>query len=60
MAWWSTPSGMREAAISTLQQANLPMVLIDRKVADFACDVIALNNVEATQMMTDHLLQARL
>lgn len=49
--------GMREAAISTLQQANLPMVLIDRKVADFACDVIALNNVEATQMMTDHLLQ---
>lgn len=49
--------GMREAAISTLQQANLPMVLIDRKVADFACDVIGLNNVEATQMMTDHLLQ---
>ncbi|AVF36442.1 LacI family DNA-binding transcriptional regulator [Rahnella sikkimica] len=49
--------GMREAAISTLQQANLPMVLIDRKVANFACDVIGLNNVEATQMMTDHLLQ---
>jgi len=49
--------GMREAAISTLQQANLPMVLIDRKVANFACDVIGLNNIEATQMMTDHLLQ---
>jgi LacI family kdg operon repressor len=49
--------GMREAAISTLQQANLPMVLIDRKVANFACDVIGLNNVEATQMMTDHLVQ---
>jgi LacI family transcriptional regulator, kdg operon repressor len=49
--------GMREAAISTLQQANLPMVLIDRKVANFACDVIGLNNVEATQMMTGHLLE---
>jgi LacI family kdg operon repressor len=49
--------GMREAAISTLQQANLPMVLIDRKVANFACDVIGLKNVEATQMMTDHLVK---
>lgn len=49
--------GMREAAISTLQQARLPMVLIDRKVENFSCDVIGLNNAQATTEVTEHLLQ---
>ena len=39
--------GMREEALSTLQQSMLPMVLIDRKIPDFACDVVGLNNREA-------------
>jgi len=49
--------GMREAAISTLQQAQLPMVLIDRKVENFSCDVIGLNNAQATTEVTEHLLE---
>jgi LacI family kdg operon repressor len=48
--------GMREEAISSLQQSRLPMVLIDRKVANFSCDVIGLNNAEATSAATRHLL----
>lgn len=49
--------GMREEAISSLQQSQMPMVLIDRKVANFSCDVIGLNNAEATTEVTQHLLQ---
>ncbi|WP_199063482.1 LacI family DNA-binding transcriptional regulator [Serratia sp. ASV30] len=49
--------GMREDALSMLQQSMLPMVLIDRKIPDFACDVVGLNNHEATATATEHLLQ---
>jgi LacI family kdg operon repressor len=49
--------GMREDAISALQQSPVPMVLIDRKVNNFSCDVIGLNNVDATRTVTQHLLQ---
>lgn len=49
--------GMREDAISALQQSPVPMVLIDRKVNSFSCDVIGLNNVDATRTVTQHLLQ---
>lgn len=49
--------GMREEALSTLQQFMLPMVLIDRKIPDFACDVVDLNNHEAATIATEHLLQ---
>jgi LacI family transcriptional regulator, kdg operon repressor len=49
--------GMREEALSTLQQSMLPMVLIDRKIHDFACDVVGLNNHEAATTATEHLLQ---
>lgn len=49
--------GMREEALSQLQQSQLPMVLIDRKIPDFACDVVGLNNHEATVIATEHLVQ---
>ncbi len=49
--------GMREEALSTLQQSMLPMVLIDRKIPDFACDVVGLDNREAATVATEHLLQ---
>ncbi|RWR03328.1 LacI family transcriptional regulator [[Pantoea] beijingensis] len=49
--------GMREEALNTMQQSQLPMVLIDRKIPDFACDVVALNNQEATAAATEHLLE---
>ncbi|MCK8349901.1 LacI family transcriptional regulator, partial [Erwinia amylovora] len=48
--------GMREEALSQLQQSQLPMVLIDRKIADFNCDVIGLDNHAAAWLATEHLL----
>ncbi|KOC88343.1 LacI family DNA-binding transcriptional regulator [Winslowiella iniecta] len=48
--------GMREEALNMLQQSLLPMVLIDRKIPDFACDVVGLNNTEAATAATEHLL----
>lgn len=49
--------GMREDALSALHQSQLPMVLIDRKIPDFTCDVVGLNNHEAATRATEHLLQ---
>lgn len=49
--------GMREEALNMLQQSLLPMVLIDRKIPDFACDVVGLNNMEAATAATEHLLE---
>ncbi|CAO98482.1 LacI family DNA-binding transcriptional regulator [Erwinia tasmaniensis] len=48
--------GMREEALNQLQQSQLPMVLIDRKIADFHCDVIGLDNHAAAREATEHLL----
>lgn len=48
--------GMREEVLSRLQQSLLPMVLIDRKIPDFACDVVGLNNAEAAEVATRHLV----
>lgn len=48
--------GMREEVLSRLQQSLLPMVLIDRKIPDFACDVVGLNNAEAAETATRHLV----
>ena len=39
--------GMREDGLNRLQQSALPMVLIDRKIPDFACDVVGLDNAQA-------------
>lgn len=49
--------GMREEALSYLQQSLLPMVLIDRKIPDFPCDVVGLNNTEAGMQVTSHLIE---
>lgn len=48
--------GMREKALNQLQEAQLPMVLIDRKIPDFSCDVVGLNNQAAATLATEHLL----
>lgn len=48
--------GMREEALNRLQQSALPMVLIDRKIPDFACDVVGLDNVQAATTATEHLV----
>lgn len=49
--------GMNEEGLNRLQQSALPMVLIDRKIPGFACDVVGLNNVQATTDSTEHLIQ---
>lgn len=48
--------GMHEVVLNRLQQSMLPMVLIDRKIPEFACDVVGLNNQEAACHATRHLL----
>ncbi|MFU9137672.1 LacI family DNA-binding transcriptional regulator [Erwinia tasmaniensis] len=48
--------GMREEALNHLQQSLLPMVLIDRKIPDFDCDVVGLDNAGAAAMATEHLI----
>lgn len=48
--------GMHEDVLNRLQQSSLPMVLIDRKIPDFSCDVVGLNNTEATRLATQHLV----
>ena len=49
--------GMREEALNRLQQSLLPMVLIDRKIPDFSCDVVGLDNVQAANDATEHLVK---
>ncbi|MDX6912687.1 LacI family DNA-binding transcriptional regulator [Hafnia paralvei] len=49
--------GMREEALSKLQQSLLPMVLIDRKIPDFSCDMVGLDNHRAATEATQHLLE---
>lgn len=48
--------GMREKALNQLQQSHLPVVLIDRKIPDFSCDVVGLDNRAAAELVTEHLL----
>ncbi|STS86980.1 2-ketogluconate utilization repressor PtxS [Klebsiella variicola] len=33
------------------------MVLIDRKIPDFACDVVGLDNAQAATTATEHLVE---
>ncbi|EMH4164797.1 LacI family DNA-binding transcriptional regulator [Pluralibacter gergoviae] len=49
--------GMREEGLNRLQQSALPMVLIDRKIPEFACDVVGLDNTQAATTATEHLIK---
>lgn len=48
---------MREEGLNRLQQSALPMVLIDRKIPDFACDMVGLDNTQAATVATEHLVE---
>lgn len=48
--------GMRDENLKRLQQSALPVVLIDRKIPGFACDMIGLDNVQAATCATQHLV----
>ena len=49
--------GMREEGLNRLQQSALPMVLIDRKIPDFACAMVGLDNTQAATVATEHLVE---
>ncbi|MDR7343734.1 LacI family kdg operon repressor [Pantoea alhagi] len=49
--------GMQEEALNRLQQSLLPMVLIDRKIPDFSCDMVGLDNRQAATEATEHLVK---
>lgn len=49
--------GMGDNSLQRLQQSRLPMILIDRKIAGFACDLVGLNNTQAAAMATEHLIK---
>lgn len=49
--------GMREEGLNRLQQSALPMVLIDRKIPTFACDMVGLDNAQAATAATTHLIE---
>jgi len=49
--------GMGDNSLRRLQQSRLPMVLIDRKITDFACDLVGLNNPQAAAIATEHLIE---
>lgn len=42
--------GMREEGLNRLQQSALPMVLIDRKIPDFACDMVGLDDARRQRL----------
>ncbi|MCS3432593.1 LacI family DNA-binding transcriptional regulator [Klebsiella sp. BIGb0407] len=49
--------GMGDNSLHRLQQSRLPMVLIDRKIAGFTCDLVGLNNTQAAAIATEHLIE---
>jgi len=49
--------GMGDNSLHRLQQSRLPMVLIDRKIAGFSCDLVGLNNTQAAAVATSHLIE---
>lgn len=49
--------GMHEEALAMLQQSSLPMVLVDRKIPDFSCDMVGLDNHQAATLATEHLIE---
>lgn len=49
--------GMSDNSLKRLQQFQLPIVLIDRKIADFTCDLVGLNNTHAAAIATEHLIE---
>lgn len=52
------PVGMDEVALRTLTRAEIPMVLVDRRVDGVRCDLISLDNAHAAQSLAQHLCSA--
>ncbi|MCL2899883.1 LacI family DNA-binding transcriptional regulator [Brenneria tiliae] len=49
-------AGINDAFLQALKATTLPFVLIDRKVDDFPCDMVGLDNPQAAALATDHLI----
>lgn len=49
--------GMQESAFASLQHSQTPLTLIDRKVSNYACDVVGLDNHQSSRLLTNHLIE---
>ncbi|HCR4096304.1 TPA: LacI family DNA-binding transcriptional regulator [Providencia rettgeri] len=50
-------AGVNEQFIDVLKQTTLPFVLLDRKIDNFPCDMVGLDNPASAQMAFNHLLE---
>ena len=50
-------AGINEHFLQALQATTLPFVLLDRKIDDFPCDMVGLDNTQAATLATHHLIE---
>lgn len=50
------PVGLPESALPAIAAGDIPLVLLDRKVAGVHCDSVGLDNEGASQLLVDHLV----
>ena len=50
-------AGVNEQFIDVLQSTTLPFVLLDRKIDNFPCDMVGLDNPASANMAFNHLIE---
>ena len=50
-------AGVNEQFIEVLQSTTLPFVLLDRKIDDFPCDMVGLDNPASANLAFNHLIE---
>lgn len=50
-------AGINTHFLQALKATTLPFVLLDRKIDDFPCDMVGLDNPQAAQLATNHLIE---
>ena len=51
-----SPTGDDSKELQVLNDRNIPMVIIDRRVSRMEADTVLLNNIDAAEQLTSHLL----
>lgn len=49
-------AGINDDFLTALQETTLPFVLLDRKITDFPCDMVGLDNPQSAEMAIQHLV----
>ncbi len=50
-------AGINDDFLTALKATTLPFVLLDRKIADFPCDMVGLDNPKSAEMAIQHLIE---